>query len=180
MCRLGPVPRCSESDFAVKERIPTADETLVYTWCVHWDGMWSVGVVEDVFAQHGIQRPTYAYRTHARRTQHRYPFACRRELVVPPLVAPPPPFLLQRVVCGRPDASLRELVNCVKETCEEARQPNVRLSLAFVYTDAKGEVHMRNVGVLHTSKRGRDDDKILRTLRFQTGDFLDCAVLTAL
>lgn len=101
----------SESDFAVKERIPTADETLVYTW---------------------------------------------------------------------PDASLRELVNCVKETCEEARQPNVRLSLAFVYTDAKGEVHMRNVGVLHTSKRGRDDDKILRTLRFQTGDFLDCAVLTAL
>lgn len=87
-------------------------------------------------------------------------------------------------VCGqrgcRPDASLRELVNCVKETCEEARQPNVRLSLAFVYTDGKGEVHMRNVGVLHTTKRGRDDEKILRTLRFQTGDFLDCAVLTAL
>ncbi len=96
-----------------------------------------------------------------------------------PLSAYPPP--IRPRACGkRPDASLRELVNCVKETSEEARAPNCRLSLAFVYTDAKGEVHMRNVGVVHTTKRGRDDEKILRTLRFQTGDFLDVAVLPGL
>ncbi len=77
----------------------------------------------------------------------------------------------------RPDASLRELVNCVRELNDDARHPNCRLSLAFVYTDAKGEVHMRNVGVIHSTKRGRDDEKILKSLRFQTGDFLDVAIL---
>jgi hypothetical protein len=83
-----------------------------------------------------------------------------------------------RGTARRPDASLRELVNCVKEVKEEARRPNCRLSLAFVYTDGRGEVHMRTVGVVHSTKRGKDDDKALRALRFQTGDFLDVAVLT--
>ena len=78
---------------------------------------------------------------------------------------------------ARPDASLRELVNCVKEIHEDAQQPNCRLSLAFVYTDGIGDVHMRNVGIVHSTKRGRDDEKVLKTLRFQTGDFLDIAIL---
>ena len=78
---------------------------------------------------------------------------------------------------ARPDASLRELVNCVKEIHEDAQQPNCRLSLAFVYTDGVGDVHMRNVGIVHSTKRGRDDEKDLKTLRFQTGDFLDIDIL---
>ena len=66
----------------------------------------------------------------------------------------------------------------MREMSEDAQQTNCRLSLAFVYTDRLGAVHMRNVGTVHATKRGKDDDKILKTLRFQTGDFLDVAILS--
>lgn len=85
-----------------------------------------------------------------------------------------------RVACPRrPDATLRELVTLVKEVNEGARRPGCRLSLSFVYPDPRGTgaYCMRDAGTVHSTRTGRDDERTLRTLRFQTGDFLDIAVL---
>ncbi|CAD7699811.1 unnamed protein product [Ostreobium quekettii] len=76
-----------------------------------------------------------------------------------------------------PDANLRELTDLIKEVQVEARKPNTKLSFAFVYPDRKGRNVMRQVGVTHSSRAGEDDNKTLKALNFQTGDFLDIAIL---
>ncbi len=77
----------------------------------------------------------------------------------------------------RPDATLRELVTLIKEVHEPARQPGCRLSLSFVFPDPRGGGYrMRDAGTVHSTRPGRDDDRSLLSLRFQTGDFLDVAV----
>jgi histone deacetylase complex subunit SAP18 len=57
---------------------------------------------------------------------------------------------------------------------------NVRLSFAFVYPDRRGVSVMKQVGEVFADPRVRhtpDDDKSLQQLQFQTGDFLDVAIL---
>jgi histone deacetylase complex subunit SAP18 len=75
------------------------------------------------------------------------------------------------------DASLRELSDLIKEVKPAARGRLTRLSFAFVYPDRKGRNVMRQVGMVHSTRPGEDDDKVLKTLSFQTGDFLDVAIL---
>ncbi|WIA38884.1 hypothetical protein OEZ86_002158 [Tetradesmus obliquus] len=79
-----------------------------------------------------------------------------------------------------PDATLRELAELVREVRPDARRNNVRLSFAFVYPDRRGVSVMKQVGeVWSDARRGStpDDDKSLQQLQFQTGDFLDVAIL---
>jgi histone deacetylase complex subunit SAP18 len=56
---------------------------------------------------------------------------------------------------------------------------NVRLSFAFVYPDRRGVSVMKQVGEVFSDPRRNlpDDDKSLQQLQFQTGDFLDVAIL---
>ena len=78
---------------------------------------------------------------------------------------------------SRPDATLRELVTLIKEVNESARRPGCRFSLSFVFPDPRnGAYRMRDAGTVHSTRAGRDDERSLRSLRFQTGDFLDVAV----
>ena len=37
---------------------------------------------------------------------------------------------------------------------------------------------LKEVGITHALRRGVDDEKTLSMLHFQTGDFLDCAILS--
>lgn len=76
-----------------------------------------------------------------------------------------------------PDATLRELTDLVKSAQPAARRQNVRLEFAFVYPDAKGRNTMRPVGVVNSSRVGPDDTKTLKKLSFQTGDYLDVAIM---
>eukprot|EP00246_Nothoceros_aenigmaticus_P010117 TRINITY_DN26448_c0_g1_i1.p1 TRINITY_DN26448_c0_g1~~TRINITY_DN26448_c0_g1_i1.p1 ORF type:complete len:154 (-),score=19.20 TRINITY_DN26448_c0_g1_i1:202-663(-) len=77
------------------------------------------------------------------------------------------------------DANLRELTDLVKEVAPAARRRDARLSFAFVYPDRRGRNVIRNVGLTYAngSRRGGDDLKTLADLSFQTGDFLDVAIL---
>lgn len=75
-----------------------------------------------------------------------------------------------------PDASLRELAELVKEVNSDARQRNARLSFAFVYPDRRGRNVIKQVGTVHSIRPGEDDNKTLRALKFETGDFLDVAI----
>lgn len=75
-----------------------------------------------------------------------------------------------------PDATLRELSDLVKEVQPAARSPTSRMGFALVYPDRRGHNVMRVVGQVHSSRVGEDDVKTLRSLKFQTGDYLDVAV----
>mmetsp|Transcript_6379 Transcript_6379/g.14166 ORF Transcript_6379/g.14166 Transcript_6379/m.14166 type:complete len:192 (-) Transcript_6379:895-1470(-) len=75
------------------------------------------------------------------------------------------------------DASLRELSDLIKEVQPRARGRMTRLSFAFVYPDRRGRNVMRQVGLVHSTRLGDDDHKTLKSLSFQTGDFLDVAIL---
>lgn len=76
-----------------------------------------------------------------------------------------------------PDASLKELSDLIKEVQPSARRPGAKLSFAFVYPDRKGHNVMRQVGITFSTRPGEDDHKTLRSLNFQTGDFLDVAIM---
>ena len=79
-----------------------------------------------------------------------------------------------------PDCSLRELTDLVKRAVPDARKPRCRLSFAVVYPDKKGATAMKEVGLIwstSTAKRAPEAErKTLKDLRFQTGDFIDCAI----
>lgn len=78
-----------------------------------------------------------------------------------------------------PDATLRELTELIKDVRKDACHRQVRLSFSFVYPDKRGQNVMKEVGVVwaEPSRRGPDDAKQLHQLSFQTGDFLDVAIL---
>uniref|UniRef100_A0A0D6QYH3 Histone deacetylase complex subunit SAP18 n=2 Tax=Araucariaceae TaxID=25664 RepID=A0A0D6QYH3_ARACU len=79
------------------------------------------------------------------------------------------------------DATLRELTDLVKEVAPAARRRDAKLSFAFVYPDRRGRNVVRQVGVTYgypNPRRPDEGNKALADLSFQTGDFLDVAILT--
>ncbi|MEW5305799.1 MAG: hypothetical protein WDW36_008317 [Sanguina aurantia] len=74
------------------------------------------------------------------------------------------------------DAPLRELSDMIKEVQPAARNRASCLSFAFVYPDKRGHNVMRQVGRVHATRSDADDEKTLRQLNFQTGDYLDVAI----
>lgn len=79
------------------------------------------------------------------------------------------------------DATLRELTDLVKEVAPAARRRDAKLSFAFVYPDRRGRNVVRQVGVTYAypnARRPDEGNKALADLSFQTGDFLDVAILT--
>ncbi|KAL4361663.1 hypothetical protein GQ457_04G032160 [Hibiscus cannabinus] len=79
------------------------------------------------------------------------------------------------------DATLRELTDLVKEVAPAARRRDARLSFAFVYPDKNGRFVVREVGKTFSYGNGRrlDDSKTLNELRFEIGDYLDVAIMSA-
>eukprot|EP00658_Telonema_sp_P-2_P047088 TRINITY_DN355_c0_g1_i3.p1 TRINITY_DN355_c0_g1~~TRINITY_DN355_c0_g1_i3.p1 ORF type:complete len:171 (+),score=17.36 TRINITY_DN355_c0_g1_i3:179-691(+) len=75
-----------------------------------------------------------------------------------------------------PDATFRELTSLLKETSDLVRRRDAKLSFAFVYPNKRGVMVMKQVASVLSARRGEDDDKQLRTLRWQPGDILDVAV----
>ena len=65
----------------------------------------------------------------------------------------------------------------IKGVEKSANRPNARLSFALIYPDKSGKSVVRVIGKTHSSRHGDDDDKTLQELKFETGDFLDVAVL---
>eukprot|EP00611_Tribonema_gayanum_P027596 TRINITY_DN6867_c0_g1_i1.p2 TRINITY_DN6867_c0_g1~~TRINITY_DN6867_c0_g1_i1.p2 ORF type:complete len:124 (-),score=18.81 TRINITY_DN6867_c0_g1_i1:63-434(-) len=76
------------------------------------------------------------------------------------------------------DATLREVTSLVQGVHDLPRRRNARLEFSFVYPDKMGKMVMREVGSVHSSRKGPSDDATLKELRFQTGDYIDIAVYT--
>ena len=80
------------------------------------------------------------------------------------------------VLFNRPDATLKELADLLKDVIPAARRKSARLSFAFVYPDKRGQNVMKQVGMVSAMRKLDDENKTLASLRFQTGDFLDIAI----
>ncbi len=61
-----------------------------------------------------------------------------------------------------PDATLRELSDCVQREVELARKKDIELSFSFIYPDINGKYRRKEVGAVRIGQRGPDD---LRTLQ---------------
>ena len=77
----------------------------------------------------------------------------------------------------RRDATMRELSDLVKGVHEEALRHSSILSISVVYPDGRGDLRIRKLASVHATRYSKDDDVSLATLRFETGDFLDVAIM---
>jgi len=76
------------------------------------------------------------------------------------------------------DATLREITELIKALNPAARARYAQISFALVYPDKSGLMALRPVGECSGDSRssGRDDNKTLDELHFETGDYLDVAI----
>jgi histone deacetylase complex subunit SAP18 len=94
------------------------------------------------------------------------------------------------VIYTWPDATLRELAELIQLVNADARRPNSEISFAFVYPDRTGTntiKHVQTIQSFRTNKSpqaiaaqrsgSQDDQKTLKGLKFETGDFLSVALL---
>lgn len=83
------------------------------------------------------------------------------------------------------DATLRELCELVQQVNESSRSPRASLSFAFVYPDRHGVNVIKHVQTIPSFSNARnstkqnliDENKTLKQLGFETGDFLDIAII---
>lgn len=72
---------------------------------------------------------------------------------------------------------MRQIADLVKQVYKEADHHDAELRFAFVYTDPRGEVQMKEVGTVHSVVHQVDDKRTLSDFRFMIGDYLDIAVV---
>merc|ERR1712071_129861 len=78
------------------------------------------------------------------------------------------------------DATLKELTALVKEINTEARRKGTFFDFSTVVPyfrpGSLGAYQMREVGTTCSGKKGSDDTKTLRSIRFNIGDYMDIAI----
>ena len=77
----------------------------------------------------------------------------------------------------RRDATIRELVELVKQAVPAARVKDVVLNFALIHPDQDGRTVVREIASAVSNKNGKDDNKTLDELHFEIGDFLDVAIM---
>eukprot|EP00795_Rhopilema_esculentum_P017282 gene17282-8849_t len=77
------------------------------------------------------------------------------------------------------DATLKELMNLVKEVNPKARKKGTFFDFATVFPDARrNNFIMKEIGTTCAGIKSADDTVTLANKKFQIGDFLDIAIST--
>ncbi len=67
---------------------------------------------------------------------------------------------------NRPDATLKELSQLLKDVVPNARKGSARLEFNLVYPGAEGRAKMRTLGVVRNNVKGAaDDERTLKEMR---------------
>jgi len=67
---------------------------------------------------------------------------------------------------NRPDATLKELSQLLKDVVPNARKGSARLEFNLVYPSAEGRAKMRTLGVVRNNVKGAaDDERTLKEMR---------------
>lgn len=81
-----------------------------------------------------------------------------------------------RLSC-RKDATLKELMNLVKEVNPKARRKGTFFDFATVFPDVRRNSFIKkDIGTTRTGVKSPDDSVSLAEKKFQIGDFLDIAI----
>eukprot|EP01132_Coremiostelium_polycephalum_P000439 gene439-555_t len=75
------------------------------------------------------------------------------------------------------NSTLREITTLIKEVNLNARKKESKLNFAFIYPDTKGVFQIKQIGSVHSSKKGDDDHKTLEDLDFNY-QYLDVSLIT--
>jgi histone deacetylase complex subunit SAP18 len=75
------------------------------------------------------------------------------------------------------DATLTEIGTLLKSQIDASRGKNVAIQFDLVYPERSGQFVLKPIGRL-TSQPGPDDNKTLKDLSFQVGDYLDITIHT--
>jgi len=70
------------------------------------------------------------------------------------------------------DATLREVVDLLKEVEPITRNWGTKVNISFVYPDKRGKNVMKEIAILDAQKEGKDDHKTLDDYHFLVGDML--------
>jgi len=75
------------------------------------------------------------------------------------------------------DATLKELMNLVKEVNPDARRRGTVFNFAIIYPNvSRGMYLLKEIGVTCAGEKRADDNVTLQSRRFQIGDFIDIAI----
>ena len=74
------------------------------------------------------------------------------------------------------DATLRELIEQLKEHLTGARRRDAQFSFALVRQSREGAYVKRDVGIVHAVRRGDHDLKTLEQLKHVIGDYLAVSI----
>jgi len=79
----------------------------------------------------------------------------------------------------RKDATLRELMDLVKEVNPDARRKGTCFDFGIVSPNfTRGTYNLKEIGTTYAGQKGKDDSISLQSRKFQIGDFLDIAIST--
>ena len=59
-----------------------------------------------------------------------------------------------------------------------AREKDSSVKFQFVYPNTYGKYRKREVGIVHSIKKGGDDFKTLKHCSFHIGDYIDLTIIT--
>jgi hypothetical protein len=70
------------------------------------------------------------------------------------------------------DSTFREIVDMVKENLPEARRRDSEFHFSFLRQNLEGGFEMKNIGMLHSTRKVDLDGTPLQHFRFVIGDFI--------
>ena len=90
------------------------------------------------------------------------------------------PFLFPRPCTNRKDATLKEIMDLVKEVNPEARRRGTIFKFAIIFPNMmRGMYLVKEIGTTRAGdEKGPDDNVTLQSKKFQIGDFIDIAIST--
>mmetsp|Transcript_1942 Transcript_1942/g.1911 ORF Transcript_1942/g.1911 Transcript_1942/m.1911 type:complete len:141 (+) Transcript_1942:17-439(+) len=79
-----------------------------------------------------------------------------------------------------PDATFREITDLLKDVIvpNQTKQRNSHFEISLVYPDRNGNYKIRSIARVRLNREGNDDEKCLADIKFETGDYLDIAIVS--
>ena len=77
------------------------------------------------------------------------------------------------------DETLRDLLSVAKTVIPPTNRKDARVVFYHVYQDTSGRFKKKEIGTVHSVKRGKEDTLTLQGVRFQIGDLIDLNIQTA-
>lgn len=78
----------------------------------------------------------------------------------------------------RKDATLREIVDLIKSGLPLAMKKDVKFKFYIVFQDSNGNMKKKEVGLVYSVKKSRDEFLSLSDIRFAIGDYLDLNIIS--